>query len=59
MEFFGFRAAKVGWKVSEMPDNSPMTKFLTHVTETAKCGRLYNFFVRWFGEKRKKGISFT
>ena len=43
----------------DMPDNSPVAKFLTRVKETAKCGRLYNSFVRWFGEKRKKGISFS
>lgn len=44
---------------TSLSDDSPVTKFLTRVRETAKCVRLYNSFVRWFGEKRKKAISFT
>ena len=33
--------------------------FLKCVCETVKCGRLYNSFLRWFSEKRKKGIQFS
>ena len=59
MQYADDAELKSATSLSDMPDDSPVTKFLTHVRETAKCGRLYNSFVRWFGEKRKKGISFT
>ena len=35
----------------------PVTTFLKCVRETVKCGRLYNSFVRWFSERRKKRDS--
>ena len=59
MQYTDNAQLKSATSLSDMPDDSPVTKFLTHVRETVKCGRLYNSFVRWFGEKRKKGISFT
>ena len=44
---------------SDLPVSSPVTTFLKCVRETVKCGRLYNSFLRWFSEKRKKGIQFS
>ena len=59
MQYTNDSQLKSATTLSDMPDASPLIKFLTCVRETAKCSRLYNSFVRWFGEKRKKGISFS
>ena len=48
-----------GTTLPDMPDALPLIKFLTYLRDTAKCSRLYNSFQRWFGKKRKKGISFS
>ena len=59
MQYTDNAQLKSATSLSDMPDASPVAKFLTHVKNTAKCGRLYNSFVQWFGGKRKKGISFS
>ena len=45
--------------VSDLPNSSPLVAFVKCVQETMKCGRLCNSFNWWFGEKKKKGISFS
>lgn len=54
MQYTDNAQLKSASSLSDMPGDSPVTKFLTHMRETAKCGRLYNSFVRWFGEKEKE-----
>ena len=50
---------KAATAVSDLPDSSPLLTFLKCLKDTLKCGRLYKAFLRWFSEKRKKGISFS
>ena len=50
---------KAATAVSDLPDSSPLLTFLKCLKDTLKCGRLYKAFLRWFNEKRKKGISFS
>ncbi|XP_022779299.1 uncharacterized protein LOC111320851 isoform X1 [Stylophora pistillata] len=50
---------KTATAVLDLPNTSPVVAFLNCVRGTAKCGRLYNSFNRWFSEKRKKGVSFS
>ena len=50
---------KAATAVSDLPDSSPLLTFLKCLKVTLKCGRLYKAFLRWFSEKRKKGISFS
>ena len=50
---------KAATAVSDLPDSSPLLAFLKCLKDTLKCGRLYKAFLRWFSEKRKKGISFS
>ena len=45
--------------VFDLPDSSPLLAFLRCLKDTLKCGRLHKAFLRWFSEKRKKGISFS
>lgn len=45
--------------LSELPNVSPLVKFLNCVRDIVKCGRLYRAVVRWFCEKRKSGIDFS
>ena len=45
--------------ISDLPVNTPLVSFLNCVRDTLKCGRLYKSFLRWFTEKRKKGIPFS
>ena len=58
MQYTEAAKLKSATSFSDMSDDSPVAKFLTHVKETAKCGRLYNSFVLWFGEKKKKEFPF-
>ena len=50
---------KAATAVSDLPDSSPLLTFLKCLKDILKCGRLYKAFLRWFSEKRKKGISFS
>ena len=50
---------KAATAVSDLPDSSPLLTFLKCLKDTLKCRRLYKAFLRWFSEKRKKGISFS
>ena len=47
---------KAATAVSDLPDSSPLLAFLRCLKDTLKCGRLHKAFLRWFSEKRKKGI---
>ena len=59
MQYTDQAKLKTATAVSDLPNTSPVVAFLNCVRGTAKCGRLYNSFNRWFSEKRKKGISFS
>ena len=50
---------KAATAVSDLPDSSPLFAFLRCLKDTLKCGRQLKAFLRWFSEKRKKGISFS
>lgn len=58
MEYTNERNLKSATAVADFPINSPLVSFLSCVKETLKCGRLHKNFLRWFSEKRKKGIPF-
>lgn len=45
MQYTDDSQLKSATTLSDMPDTSPLIKFLTCVRETAKCSRLYNSFV--------------
>ena len=59
MQYTNQTQLKAATVVSDLPIASPLAKFLKCVRESVKCGRLYNSFLRWFSEKRKKGIQFS
>ena len=59
MQYTNQAQLKASTVFSDLPVSSPVTTFLKCVRETVKCGRLYNSFLRWFSEKRKKGIQFS
>ena len=45
--------------IADLDPRSPLVSFLNCVRDTAKCGRLYKGFLRWFTKKRKKSIPFS
>lgn len=59
MQYTNQSQLKASAIVSDLPVSSCLPKFLKCVRETVKCGRLFNSFLRWFSEKRKKGIQFS
>ena len=59
MQYINQTQLKAATVVSDLPIASPLAKVLKCVRESVKCGRLYNSFLRWFSEKRKKGIQFS
>ena len=59
MQYTSQAQLKASTVVSDLPIASPLVLFLKCVRETVKCGRLYNGFLRWFSEKRKKGVQFS
>ena len=50
---------KAATPVSDLPGSSPLLAFLRCLKDIPKCGRRQKAFLRWFSEKRKKGISFS
>lgn len=58
MEYTNERNLKSATAAADFPINSLLVSFLNCVKETLKCGRLHKNFLRWFSEKRKKGIPF-
>ena len=59
MQYTNQSQLKSATVVPDLPLNSPLVLFLNCVRDTLKCGRLYKNFLRWFSEKRKKGIPFS
>ena len=54
MQYTDNAQLKSATSLSDMPDDSPVTKFLTHVRKTAKCCRLYIILCQMVWEKEKE-----
>ena len=54
MQYTDNAQLKSATSLSDMPDDSPVTKFVTHVRKTAKCCRLYNSLSDGLGKRERK-----
>ena len=59
MQYTNQNSLRSATVVADLPITSPLISFLNCVKETLKCGRLHKNVLRWFSEKRKKGIQFS
>ena len=44
---------------SNLPSSSALSLFMLCVKNVMKYGRLFKYFSRWFGERRKSGVNYT